>query len=56
MHTTHAGTKMWITNGPKASTLVVYAKTAPHEGAKGITAFLVEKGMPGLSTAQKARR
>ncbi|MEO5764651.1 MAG: isovaleryl-CoA dehydrogenase [Casimicrobiaceae bacterium] len=47
------GTKMWITNGPDADTLVVYAKTDPGAGARGITAFLVEKGMPGFSTAQK---
>ncbi|MCH8172959.1 MAG: acyl-CoA dehydrogenase family protein, partial [Proteobacteria bacterium] len=47
------GTKMWITNGPEASTLVVYAKTDPKAGSKGITAFLVEKGMKGFSTAQK---
>jgi len=47
------GSKMWITNGPDADTLVVYAKTDPHAGARGITAFLVEKGMPGFSTAQK---
>jgi isovaleryl-CoA dehydrogenase len=47
------GSKMWITNGPDADTLVVYAKTDPDAGAKGITAFLVEKGMKGFSTAQK---
>lgn len=47
------GTKMWITNGPIADTLVVYAKTAPDAGPKGITAFLVEKGFKGFSTAQK---
>ncbi len=47
------GNKMWITNGPDADTLVVYAKTDPQAGPKGITAFLVEKGMPGFSTAQK---
>ncbi len=47
------GTKMWITNGPDADTLVVYAKTDPHAGARGITAFVVEKGMRGFSTAQK---
>ncbi|MCH8347578.1 MAG: isovaleryl-CoA dehydrogenase [Proteobacteria bacterium] len=47
------GTKMWITNGPEASTLVVYAKTDPGAGSQGITAFLVEKGMKGFSTAQK---
>ena len=47
------GSKMWITNGPEAETLVVYAKTDPDAGAKGITAFLIEKGMPGFRTAQK---
>ncbi|WP_181700743.1 isovaleryl-CoA dehydrogenase [Chthonobacter albigriseus] len=47
------GTKMWITNGPHAETLVVYAKTDPAAGPKGITAFLVEKGFAGFSTAQK---
>ncbi|HSS69412.1 MAG TPA: isovaleryl-CoA dehydrogenase [Casimicrobiaceae bacterium] len=47
------GTKMWITNGPDADTLVVYAKTDPQGGPRGITAFLVEKGMKGFSTAQK---
>src|SRR5512137_1079063 len=47
------GSKMWITNGPDASTLVVYAKTDPRAGARGITAFLIERGMPGFSTAQK---
>jgi isovaleryl-CoA dehydrogenase len=47
------GTKMWITNGPDADVLVVYAKTDPTAGSKGITAFLIEKGMPGFSTAQK---
>jgi isovaleryl-CoA dehydrogenase len=47
------GTKMWITNGPIAETLVVYAKTDPDAGARGITAFLVEKGMKGFSTHQK---
>jgi isovaleryl-CoA dehydrogenase len=47
------GNKMWITNGPGADTLVVYAKTDPDAGARGITAFLIEKGMPGFSTAQK---
>jgi isovaleryl-CoA dehydrogenase len=47
------GHKMWITNGPDADVLVVYAKTDPAGGARGITAFLVEKGMPGFSTAQK---
>ena len=47
------GTKMWITNGPDADVLVVYAKTDPQAGSRGITAFLVEKGMPGFSCAQK---
>jgi len=47
------GNKMWITNGPDADVLVVYAKTDMEAGAKGITAFLVEKGMQGFSTAQK---
>ena len=47
------GTKMWITNGPEANTLVVYAKTDPEAGARGITAFLIEKGMAGFSCAQK---
>ena len=47
------GSKMWITNGPEADTLVVYAKTDPNAGARGITAFLIEKGMKGFSTAQK---
>jgi isovaleryl-CoA dehydrogenase len=47
------GSKFWITNGPEADTLVVYAKTDPNAGARGITAFLIEKGMTGFSTAQK---
>ncbi|MEO9101954.1 MAG: isovaleryl-CoA dehydrogenase [Burkholderiaceae bacterium] len=47
------GTKMWITNGPDADTMVVYAKTEPELNARGITAFIVEKGMKGFSTAQK---
>ncbi|ORX97702.1 acyl-CoA dehydrogenase NM domain-like protein [Basidiobolus meristosporus CBS 931.73] len=47
------GTKMWITNGPDADTLVVYAKTNPDAGAHGITAFLIEKGFKGFSIAQK---
>lgn len=47
------GTKMWITNGPEANVLVVYAKTDPQAAAKGITAFLVEKGWQGFTTAQK---
>ncbi len=47
------GNKMWITNGPDAHVLVVYAKTDPDAGSKGITAFIIEKGMPGFTTAQK---
>ena len=47
------GSKMWITNGPEASTLIVYAKTDPEAGPRGITAFLIERGMKGFSTAQK---
>ncbi len=47
------GSKMWITNGPDADTLVVYAKTEPELGARGVTAFLIEKGMQGFSVAQK---
>jgi len=47
------GSKMWITNGPDADVLVVYAKTAPDAGPRGITAFLIEKGFKGFSTAQK---
>ena len=47
------GSKMWITNGPDADTLVVYAKTEPQLGARGVTAFLIEKGMKGFSVAQK---
>lgn len=47
------GTKMWITNGPDADTLVVYAKTDPLAGSRGITAFLIEKGIKGYSTTQK---
>jgi len=47
------GNKMWITNGPDADTLVVYAKTDPDGGSKGITAFIIEKGMAGFTTAQK---
>ena len=47
------GTKMWITNGPGADTLVVYAKTEPDAGPRGITAFLIEKGFKGFRTAQK---
>jgi isovaleryl-CoA dehydrogenase len=47
------GSKMWITNGPDADTLVVYAKTDANAGPRGITAFLIEKGMRGFGTAQK---
>ncbi len=47
------GRKMWITNGPDADVLVVYAKTDPAAGPKGITAFIVERGFAGFSTAQK---
>lgn len=47
------GSKMWITNGPDADTLVVYAKTDPGLGARGVTAFVVEKDMPGFAVAQR---
>jgi isovaleryl-CoA dehydrogenase len=47
------GTKMWITNGPDADVLVVYGKTEPDAGPRGITAFIVERGMAGFSCAQK---
>jgi isovaleryl-CoA dehydrogenase len=47
------GRKMWITNGPDAEVFVVYAKTDPGAGARGITAFILERGLPGFSTAQK---
>ena len=47
------GSKMWITNGPEADTAVVYATIAPGSGAAGITAFIVERGMPGFHAAQK---
>ncbi len=47
------GTKFWITNAPHADTLVVYAKTEPEAGARGITAFLIEKGMKGFSVSKK---
>ena len=50
------GSKMWITNGPDADTLVVYAKTEPELGARGVTAFLIEKGMKGFSIAQKLEK
>jgi isovaleryl-CoA dehydrogenase len=47
------GNKFWITNAPHADTLVVYAKTAPEQESRGITAFLIEKGMKGFSVSQK---
>ena len=47
------GNKMWITNGPEASTFVIYAKTDPDAGARGVTAFIVEADTPGFTTAQK---
>ena len=47
------GSKMWITNGPNADTLIVYAKTDPGAGKHGITAFIIEKGMKGFSTSSK---
>src|SRR5690348_12384315 len=47
------GSKMWITNGPSADTLIVYAKTAPDKGSRGISAFIIEKGWKGFSPAQK---
>jgi isovaleryl-CoA dehydrogenase len=47
------GSKMWITNGPDAEVLVVYAKTEPGAGSHGVTAFIVERDFPGFSTAQK---
>ena len=47
------GSKMWITNGPQAETLIVYAKTDPDAGARGMTAFIIEKGMKGFYPAQK---
>ena len=50
------GSKMWITNGPDADVLVVYAKTAPDLGPKGISALLVERDMPGFSVAQKLNK
>ena len=50
------GNKMWITNGPDADTLVVYAKSEPELGARGVTAFLIEKGMPGFQHCAKARQ
>ena len=50
------GAKMWITNGPLADTLVVYAKTDPAAGARGISAFLIEKGLQGFSPRRKTRQ
>lgn len=50
------GSKMWITNGPDADIVVVYAKTEPSRGSKGITAFIVEKSFPGFSSAQKLNK
>ena len=50
------GSKMWITNGPDADTMVVYAKTEPELGARGVTAFLVEKGMKGFCDRAEARQ
>ncbi|MBB4349569.1 isovaleryl-CoA dehydrogenase [Aliirhizobium cellulosilyticum] len=50
------GTKFWITNAPYAQTLVVYAKTEPEAGSKGITAFLIEKDFPGFSIGQKIEK
>ncbi|KAH7281302.1 hypothetical protein KP509_36G039900 [Ceratopteris richardii] len=47
------GNKMWCTNGPTANTLIIYAKTNVNAGSKGITAFIIEKGMKGFNTAQK---
>ena len=47
------GSKMWITNGPVADVLVVYATLDPELGARGMTAFIIERGMPGFTTAQK---
>ena len=50
------GTKFWITNAAEADTLVVYAKTDGAAGSRGITAFLIEKGMPGFSIGQKIEK
>ena len=47
------GRKMWITNGPEADVLVVYAKTVPEAGARGISAFIIEKDFKGFTPAQK---
>lgn len=50
------GNKMWITNGPEADVLIVYAKTNPNAGSQGITAFIIEKTMPGFKSAQKLNK
>ena len=50
------GRKMWITNGPDADVLVVYAKTDPEAGARGISAFIVERGFAGLHRRPEARQ
>jgi isovaleryl-CoA dehydrogenase len=50
------GTKFWITNAPHADTLVVYAKTSPEEGSRGITTFIIEKGFKGFSVSQKLEK
>ena len=47
------GNKMWITNGPDADTYIIYAKTEPDAGSRGITAFIVERGFPGFSQGKK---
>ena len=47
------GTKLWITNGPDANTLVVYARTEPQAKSKGITAFIIERDLPGFTTLAK---
>ena len=52
-HYVLSGNKMWITNGPEASTYVIYAKTDDYEGSQGITAFIVERDFPGFSRGQK---
>ena len=50
------GSKMWITNGPDADVLVVYAKTEPSKNSKGITAFLIEKGFKGFSVGKVKKK
>jgi isovaleryl-CoA dehydrogenase len=50
------GTKFWITNAPHADTLIVYAKTSPEAASRGVTAFIIEKGMPGFSVGQKLEK